>query len=163
MTRAYRQGLFWQIWASLLRVAISYSLAAIIGIGLGILIGTNKMMSKALDPIFQLLRTVPPLACADCFGSPATKRTSSPFRDIHHSDLADFDQHGGGKTNSQDYNNVAKVLQLSRKEYFLISSFLLVLHFYGFENCGFLFLVGDCSRNCYVRIVGIGFYLGISK
>jgi len=24
----------------------------------------------------------------------------------------------GGETNSQDYNNVAKVLQLSRKEYF---------------------------------------------
>jgi len=54
------QRLFWQIWASLQRVAISYSLAAIIGIGLGILIGTNDV--KALDPIFQLLRTVPPLA-----------------------------------------------------------------------------------------------------
>src|SRR5689334_18710121 len=33
------KGLFWQILASLQRVAISYSLAAVVGIGLGILIG----------------------------------------------------------------------------------------------------------------------------
>ncbi|MBA3924407.1 MAG: ABC transporter permease subunit, partial [Nostocaceae cyanobacterium] len=56
------KGLFLQIWASLQRVAISYTLAAIVGIGLGILVGTSKFMSKALDPLFQLLRTVPPLA-----------------------------------------------------------------------------------------------------
>jgi bicarbonate transport system permease protein len=56
------KGLFWQILASLQRVAISYTLAAIVGIGVGVLIGVNKTMSKALDPLFQLLRTVPPLA-----------------------------------------------------------------------------------------------------
>ena len=56
------KGLFWQIFASLQRVAISYTLAAIVGIGIGVLIGVNKTISKALDPIFQLLRTVPPLA-----------------------------------------------------------------------------------------------------
>lgn len=56
------KGLFWQIWASLQRVAISYTLAAIVGIGVGIAIGVNKTIYKALDPLFQLLRTVPPLA-----------------------------------------------------------------------------------------------------
>ncbi|MGB3650462.1 MAG: nitrate ABC transporter, permease protein, partial [Rivularia sp. (in: cyanobacteria)] len=56
------KGLFWQILASLQRVMIGYSFAAVIGIGLGILIGVNPTMSKALDPLFQLLRTIPPLA-----------------------------------------------------------------------------------------------------
>jgi bicarbonate transport system permease protein len=56
------KGLFWQIWASLQRVAIGYSFAALVGVSLGIWVGLNKTLSKALDPIFQLLRTVPPLA-----------------------------------------------------------------------------------------------------
>ncbi|MDP8964768.1 MAG: nitrate ABC transporter, permease protein, partial [Cyanobacteriota bacterium] len=56
------KGLFWQVLASLQRVAIGYTLAAIVGIGLGILVGTSKLMSKALDPIFQFLRVVAPLA-----------------------------------------------------------------------------------------------------
>jgi len=54
-------------------------------------------MSKALDPIFQLLRTVPPLAWVPI--ALAALRQNEPaalFVDIHHSDLADFDQHGGG-------------------------------------------------------------------
>jgi bicarbonate transport system permease protein len=56
------KGLFWQVFASLQRVAIGYTFAAIVGVGVGILVGLNKLLSKALDPIFQLLRTVPPLA-----------------------------------------------------------------------------------------------------
>ncbi len=56
------KGLFWQVLASLQRVAIGYTLAAIVGIGLGILVGTSKLMSKALDPNFQFLRDVAPLA-----------------------------------------------------------------------------------------------------
>jgi len=76
--------------------------------------------------------------------------------------MADFNQHSSGsETNSQDYNNVAKVLQLSRKEYFLISLYLVLsLHFYGLENCNRLGLVGDYCRDCYVGIVGIGFLSG---
>ncbi|HAA28502.1 MAG TPA: nitrate ABC transporter, permease protein, partial [Cyanobacteria bacterium UBA8553] len=56
------KGLFWQVFASLQRVAIGYTLAAIVGIALGILVGTSKLMSKALDPIFQFLRVIAPLA-----------------------------------------------------------------------------------------------------
>ena len=56
------KGLFWQLLASLQRVAIGFTLAAILGISLGILIGTNSLMFDALDPIFQVLRTIPPLA-----------------------------------------------------------------------------------------------------
>ncbi len=51
------KGMFWQTWASLQRVAISYTLAAIVGISLGIAIGTSEMLSRALDPLFLFLRT----------------------------------------------------------------------------------------------------------
>jgi bicarbonate transport system permease protein len=54
--------MFWQTWARLQRVAISYTLAAIVGISTGILVGITPVISKALDPLFLFLRTVPPLA-----------------------------------------------------------------------------------------------------
>ena len=56
------KGLGLQIAASLGRVAIGFSLAVIVGIGLGILVGSNQFMYDAVDPIFQVLRTIPPLA-----------------------------------------------------------------------------------------------------
>jgi nitrate/nitrite transport system permease protein len=56
------KGLGWQLWASLQRVAQGYALAAIFGVLFGILIGKSVLAHKALDPIFQVLRTIPPLA-----------------------------------------------------------------------------------------------------
>ncbi|WP_457302820.1 ABC transporter permease subunit, partial [Phyllobacterium sp. P5_D12] len=56
------QGLFWHILASLKRVALGYCLAAIAGIALGALVGQSDWAMRGLDPIFQVLRTVPPLA-----------------------------------------------------------------------------------------------------
>jgi len=55
-------GMGWQIWASLRRVALGYSLAVVAGVSLGILIGISTWAMRGLDPIFQILRTVPPLA-----------------------------------------------------------------------------------------------------
>ena len=55
-------GLFWQILASLKRVGIGFSLAAVCGVALGVLIGQSSFAYRGLDPIFQILRTVPPLA-----------------------------------------------------------------------------------------------------
>jgi nitrate/nitrite transport system permease protein len=55
-------GIAGNILTSLQRVAIGFGLAAIIGIGLGILVGQNVFAYRALDPLFQILRTVPPLA-----------------------------------------------------------------------------------------------------
>ena len=56
------KGLFWHLSASLLRVAYGYSLAAIAGIALGTLVGQSVWAMRGLDPIFQVLRTIPPLA-----------------------------------------------------------------------------------------------------
>jgi nitrate/nitrite transport system permease protein len=56
------KGLFWHIYASIKRVALGYLLASIAGIALGVLVGSSKLATRALDPIFQVLRTIPPLA-----------------------------------------------------------------------------------------------------
>lgn len=55
-------GVAGHILTSLERVAIGYGLSAIVGIALGILIGQSLFAFRALDPLFQVLRTVPPLA-----------------------------------------------------------------------------------------------------
>src|SRR5437764_369382 len=56
------KGLFWHLSASLQRVALGYALAASVGIALGTLVGQSVWAMRGLDPIFQVLRTVPPLA-----------------------------------------------------------------------------------------------------
>jgi nitrate/nitrite transport system permease protein len=56
------KGLFWHITASLQRVAVGYVLASIAGVALGTLVGQSIWAMRGLDPIFQVLRTVPPLA-----------------------------------------------------------------------------------------------------
>ena len=55
-------GIAVHIVTSLRRVAIGFGLAAFCGIGLGVLIGQSRLAYRALDPLFQVLRTVPPLA-----------------------------------------------------------------------------------------------------
>ena len=55
-------GIAGHILTSLERVAIGYGLSAVVGVALGILIGQSLFAFRALDPLFQVLRTVPPLA-----------------------------------------------------------------------------------------------------
>jgi len=56
------KGAFWQISKSLGRVAIGFSVAAVVGVALGVLVGQSTWAMRGLDPIFQVLRTIPPLA-----------------------------------------------------------------------------------------------------
>jgi nitrate/nitrite transport system permease protein len=55
-------GLGFRVLTSLQRVAIGFGLAAIAGVALGALVGQSVWAMRGLDPIFQVLRTVPPLA-----------------------------------------------------------------------------------------------------
>ncbi|NBC36656.1 nitrate ABC transporter permease [Novosphingobium sp. FSY-8] len=55
-------GIGAHIMKSLSRVLKGYALASVVGVALGMLVGTNKYAFRALDPLFQVLRTVPPLA-----------------------------------------------------------------------------------------------------
>jgi bicarbonate transport system permease protein len=56
------KGLGLQVFESLKRVAAGYTLAAIVGISLGVVVGLNSRLAKGLNPVFNILRTVPPLA-----------------------------------------------------------------------------------------------------
>ena len=55
-------GIGWNLLISLRRVAIGYTLASIIAVPLGILVGISKVAFKAFNPYFQLLKPVSPLA-----------------------------------------------------------------------------------------------------
>jgi bicarbonate transport system permease protein len=158
------KGLFWQIWASLQRVAISYTLAAIFGIGLGVLIGVNKTMSKALDPLFQLLRTVPPLAWVPI--SLAALRQNEPAALFVIFITAIWpiliNTAVGVKEIPVDYNNVAKVLQLSKKEYFfnILIPAALPYIFTGLRIAiGLAWLAIIAAEIVMSGIVGIGFFI----
>lgn len=158
------KGLFWQILASLKRVAISYTLAAIVGIGLGVLIGVNQTMSKALDPLFQLLRTVPPLAWVPI--SLAALRQNEPaalFVIFITAIWPILINTAVGVTQiPQDYNNVAKVLQLSRKEYFtnILIPAALPYIFTGLRIAiGLAWLAIIAAEIVMSGIVGIGFFI----
>ena len=55
-------GLGWRVLTSLQRVAVGFGFAAIVGILMGALVGQSVWAMRVLDPIFQVLRTIPPLA-----------------------------------------------------------------------------------------------------
>jgi nitrate/nitrite transport system permease protein len=114
-------GLFWQILASLQRVAIGFTLSAIVGIGLGILIGSNEFMYDALDPIFQVLRTIPPLAWLPIALAAFQQANPSAIFVIFITAIWPIiiNTTVGVKQIPQDYKNVAKVLRLSRWKYFI--------------------------------------------
>ncbi|MFB2770828.1 nitrate ABC transporter permease [Pelatocladus sp. BLCC-F211] len=158
------KGLFWQIWASLQRVIISYTLAAIVGIAVGIVIGINKTMHKALDPLFQLLRTVPPLAWVPI--SLAALRQNEPAALFVIFITAIWpiliNTYVGVTQIPQDYNNVAKVLQLNKKDYFLniLIPAALPYIFTGLRIAiGLAWLAIIAAEIVMSGIVGIGFFI----
>lgn len=55
-------GLFWHVATSLQRVAVGFGVAAVVGVLVGVIVGASTLAHRAVDPIFQVLRTVPPLA-----------------------------------------------------------------------------------------------------
>lgn len=114
------KGLFWHLAASLKRVAIGFSLAAVAGILLGVLIGQSSAAYRGLDPIFQVLRTVPPLAWLPI--SLAAFRHADPSAIFVIFITAVWpvilNTAVGIRQIPQDYRNVAKVLRLTGPEFF---------------------------------------------
>jgi nitrate/nitrite transport system permease protein len=55
-------GIGWNLLISLRRVAIGYTIASVIAVPLGILVGVSPVAFKAFNPYFQLLKPVSPLA-----------------------------------------------------------------------------------------------------
>jgi nitrate/nitrite transport system permease protein len=113
-------GLGWRVLTSLERVAEGFGLAAIFGILLGALVGQSKWAMRGLDPIFQVLRTIPPLAWLPI--------SLAAFRDSNPSAIfvifitsvwpVLINTAAGVRNIPQDYRNVAAVLRLNPGEYF---------------------------------------------
>ena len=109
------QGILRFTWYSLVRVAKGYTIALLIAVPLGFVLGLSKVFTQAMDPIIQVLRPVSPLAwlplglvlfqqskpaamftIAICAMWPTVLNTAMGVRAI-----------------PQDYLNVARVLKLS--------------------------------------------------
>jgi nitrate/nitrite transport system permease protein len=115
------KGLFWHLSASLQRVALGYALACVAGVALGTLVGQSTWAMRGLDPIFQVLRTVPPLAWLPL--------SLAAFRDGQPSAIfvifitsiwpIIINTAVGIRNIPQDYRNVAAVLRLNPFEFFV--------------------------------------------
>jgi nitrate/nitrite transport system permease protein len=113
-------GLGWRLLVSLQRVVVGFGLAGLVGIFVGTVIGQSLWAMRALDPIFQVLRTVPPLAWLPI--------ALAAFRDSQPSAVfvifitavwpIIINTAVGIRNIPQDYRNVAEVLQLNPVEYF---------------------------------------------
>lgn len=114
------KGLGLQIIASLGRVAIGFSLAAIVGVALGILVGISPFVYRALDPLFQVLRTVPPLAWLPLSLAALQQSNPSAIFVIFITAIWPIiiNTTVGVQQIPQDYRNVAKVLRLSGPKFF---------------------------------------------
>lgn len=115
------KGLFWQIIASLQRVAVGFSLAAVAGIALGIAIGSSSLLYDALDPMFQVLRTVPPLAWLPISLAAFSQSEPSAIFVIFITAIwpVIINTSVGVQQIPDDYKDVARVLQLSKRDYFV--------------------------------------------
>lgn len=113
-------GLGLRVLTSLERVAYGFGLAAIAGVLLGAIVGQSTWAMRGLDPIFQVLRTVPPLAWLPL--------SLAAFRDANPSAIfvifitaiwpVIINTAVGIRNIPQDYRNVALVLRLNAIEYF---------------------------------------------
>ncbi|NGN42661.1 nitrate ABC transporter permease [Mesorhizobium sp. CGMCC 1.15528] len=113
-------GLGWRILASLQRVAVGFGLAAVVGVAIGALIGQSVWAMRGLDPVFQILRTVPPLAWLPL--------ALAAFRDSNPAALfvifitaiwpVIINTAVGVRNIPQDYRNVAQILRLNPVEFF---------------------------------------------
>lgn len=113
-------GLGWRVLTSLQRVAVGFGLAAAAGIAIGAIVGQSTWAMRGLDPIFQVLRTVPPLAWLPI--------SLAAFRDANPSAIfvifitaiwpVLINTAVGIRNIPQDYRNVAAVLRLNHLEFF---------------------------------------------
>ncbi|WP_425993848.1 nitrate ABC transporter permease [Afipia sp. DC4300-2b1] len=113
-------GLGLRVLTSLQRVAVGFGLASVVGVLVGAIIGQSVWAMRGLDPIFQVMRTVPPLAWLPI--------SLAAFRDSNPSAIfvifitsiwpIIINTAVGIRNIPQDYRNVAAVVRLNPIEFF---------------------------------------------
>lgn len=113
-------GLGWRVLTSLERVAYGFGLAAVVGILVGAVIGQSVLMQRGFDPIFQVLRTVPPLAWLPISLAAFMDSRPSAIFVIFITAIWPIiiNTTAGVRAIPQDYRNVAAVLRLNQVEFF---------------------------------------------
>ncbi len=158
------KGLFWQTLASLQRVALGYTLAAVAGISAGIMVGTQPKLNKALDPVFQFLRMIAPLAWVPIvlIALPNVQMAAIFVIFITSVWPILINTKVGVDQIPQDYKNVARVLKISPRKYFfkiLIPSALPYI-FTGLRIAiGLAWLAIIAAEIVMSGVVGIGFFI----
>jgi nitrate/nitrite transport system permease protein len=157
------KGLAIQVWASLQRVFIGFFFSMVVGIGLGILIGSNKLVYRALDPIFQILRTIPPLAWLPLSLAALKENNSAAYFVIFITAVWPIliNTTVGVQQIPQDYINVKRVLKLSKITYFfkILLPAALPYIFTGLRIGIGLSWLAIIAAEMLIGGVGIGFFI----
>ncbi len=113
-------GLGWRVLVSLQRVAYGFGMAAVVGVIVGAIIGQSVWAMRGLDPIFQVLRTVPPLAWLPLSLAAFQNANPSAIFVIFITSIwpVIINTAVGVRNIPQDYRNVAQVLRLNQFEFF---------------------------------------------
>ncbi|MGR9173834.1 nitrate ABC transporter permease [Rhizobium sp. KDH_Rht_773_N] len=113
-------GLGWRVLVSLQRVGYGFGLAGVAGVVIGAIIGQSVWAMRGLDPLFQVLRTVPPLAWLPLSLAAFQDSNPSAIFVIFITSVwpVIINTAVGVRTIPQDYRNVAKVLRLNQFEFF---------------------------------------------
>ncbi len=114
------QGIGWKILNSLERVGLGFSLALLVGIPLGFMIGRFNFLRGMTDPIISLLRPVSPLAWLPIGLLVFKGAHSAAIWTIFISSIWPIviNTAAGVRQVPQDYLNVARVLDLSEWKVF---------------------------------------------
>jgi nitrate/nitrite transport system permease protein len=114
------KGLFWHISSSLSRVAVGFTIAATLGVIIGVLLGAISWLHRGFDPVVQVLRTVPPLAWLPISLALFQQANPSALFVIVITAIWPIiiNTAIGVRNIPSDYVNVGRVLSLSPLEYF---------------------------------------------
>jgi nitrate/nitrite transport system permease protein len=112
------KGLFWQVLASLQRVFAGFALAILVGVPLGLLIGMSRYAQYAFDPFIQIFKPVSPLAWLPLLLFIFQDITMTAISTIFITSIWPIiiNTALGVRSVSEDYMNVAKVLQFTPLE-----------------------------------------------
>jgi nitrate/nitrite transport system permease protein len=157
------KGLAVQVWASLQRVFVGFLFSTIVGVGFGILIGSNKLLYSALNPIFQVLRTIPPLAWLPLSLAALKDNGSAAYFVIFITAVWPIliNTTVGVQQIPQDYINIKRVLKLSNTTYFfkILLPATLPYIFTGLRIGLGLSWLAIIAAEMLIGGVGIGFFI----
>jgi nitrate/nitrite transport system permease protein len=157
------KGLAVQVWASLQRVFVGFFFSTVVGVGFGILIGSNKILYSALNPIFQILRTIPPLAWLPLSLAALKDNSAAAYFVIFITAVWPIliNTTVGVQQIPQDYVNIKRVLKLSNTTYFfkILLPATLPYIFTGLRIGLGLSWLAIIAAEMLIGGVGIGFFI----